>query len=87
MEPLLLFNIQFVLSLVAYALIAFWYVVPRISKLPRELALVPLLWVHAFRVIGGVILAPGSVDAAVPMDFRLAVGIGIWQPRFSRFWH
>ena len=52
MEPIVLFGIQFTLSLVAYLLIAFWYVVPRLSVLPRELALVPLLWVHAFRVVG-----------------------------------
>jgi hypothetical protein len=76
MDPIALFAIQFTLSLVAYALIAFWYVAPRLAGVPRELALVPLLWVHAFRVIGGTILAPGAVDAAVPMDFRTMVGLG-----------
>ena len=76
MEPIVLFGIQFTLSLVAYALIAFWYVVPRLSKLPREVALVPLLWVHAFRIVGGTILAPGAVDAGVPMDFRVMIGYG-----------
>jgi hypothetical protein len=76
MEPIVLFGIQFTLSLVAYALIAFWYVVPRLSKLPLETALVPLLWVHAFRIVGGAILAPGAVDAGVPMAFRVMVGYG-----------
>ena len=76
MEPILLFGLQFTLSLVAYGLIAFWYVVPRLSKLSREAALVPLLWVHAFRIIGGTILAPGSVDAGVPMAFRVMIGYG-----------
>jgi len=65
MEPIVLFGIQFTLSLVAYLLIAFWYVVPRLSGLPRELALVPLLWVHAFRTVGGTILAPGAVSAQI----------------------
>jgi hypothetical protein len=46
-EPITLFGIQFTLSLAAYALIALWYVTPRLSRLPLELALVPLLWVHA----------------------------------------
>jgi hypothetical protein len=64
------------LSLVAYALIAAWYVVPRLSRLPRDIALVPLLWIHAFRIVGGTILAPGAVDAAVPVDFRTMVGYG-----------
>src|SRR2546427_10486309 len=76
MEPIVLFGTQFTLSLVAYAFIAFWYVAPRLSRLPREVALVPLLWVHAFRIVGGTILAPGAVDAGVPMDFRVMIGYG-----------
>lgn len=76
MEPVVIFGIQFTLSLVAYALIAAWYAVPRLSGLPREVALAPLLWIHAFRIVGGTILAPGAVDAAVPMDFRAMVGYG-----------
>ena len=76
MEPIILFGLQFTLSLVAYALIAFWYVMPHLSKLTREAALVPLLWVHAFRIVGGTILAPGAVDAGVPMDFRVMIGYG-----------
>ncbi len=76
MPPIVLFGIQFTLSLVAYALLAFWYLAPRLSRLPLEAALVPLLWVHAFRIVGGLILAPGAVDAGVPMDFRVMVGYG-----------
>ena len=76
MEPIALFGIQFTLSLVAYALIAFWYVAPRLSGLRREVALVPLLWVHAFRIVGGTILAPGAVDAGVPTEFRVMIGYG-----------
>src|SRR5437867_726174 len=76
MEPIVLFGIQFTLSLVAYALIAVWYVAPRLAKLSQEMALVPLLWVHAFRIAGGTILAPGAVDPGVPMDFRTMVGYG-----------
>ena len=76
MEPTVLFGIQFTLSLVAYLLIAFWYVVPRLSGLPRELALVPLVWVHAFRTIGGTILAPGAVGPGVPSEFRTMIGYG-----------
>ena len=76
MEPTVLFGVQFTLRLVAYLLIAFWYVVPRLSGLPRELALVPLVWVHAFRTIGGTILAPGAVGPGVPSDFRTMIGYG-----------
>ena len=76
MEPIVLFGIQFTMSLASYTLIAFWYVAPRLSRLSREAALVPLLWVHAFRIVGGTILAPGAVDAGVPMEFRVMIGYG-----------
>jgi hypothetical protein len=71
MEPIVLFGIQFTLSLVAFTFIAFWYVVPRLSGLPRETALMPLLCIHAFRIVGGTILAPGAVDSQVPTEFRV----------------
>ena len=76
MEPIVLFGIQFTFFLVAYSLIAWWYGVPRLARLPREVALVPLVWIHAFRMVGGTILAPGSVDAAVPAEFRSMIGFG-----------
>lgn len=63
-EPIVLFGIQFTFTLVVYSLIARWYVEPRLSRLSPELAFVPLLWVHAFRIIGGSILAPGPVPPA-----------------------
>jgi len=37
---------------------------------------VPLLWVHAFRIVGGTILVPGAADPAVPDLFRTLVGLG-----------
>ncbi len=76
MPPIVLFGIQFTFSLVAYALIAWWYGAPRLSRPPREVALVPLVWIHAFRIVGGTILAPGAVDASVPSDFRTMIGFG-----------
>ena len=76
MEPIVLFGIQFTFSLVAYALASWWYVAPRLSLLPREVALVPLIWIHVFRIAGGTILAPGAVDNTVPMDFRTMIGFG-----------
>jgi len=76
MDPLILFSLQFTLSLIAYLLIGFWYVRPRLDQWPRAAALAPLVWVHAFRIIGGTILAPGSVEAAVPPAFRVMIGLG-----------
>ena len=76
MTPIVLFSIQFTLALIAYALIAAWYLAPRLSELPREAALVPLLWVHVFRIVGGTILAPGAVGAGVPAAFQIMIGLG-----------
>ena len=75
-DPLVLFSIQFTFALVAYALAARWYVWTRISSLPPVVALVPLVWVHVFRFIGGSILAPGSVGPGVPTEFREMIGYG-----------
>jgi hypothetical protein len=76
MQPIVLFGLQFTLSLLAYALLASWTVAPRLFKLSRGKALMPLLWVHAFRIVGGTILAPGAIDASVPMQFRVMIGFG-----------
>ena len=75
MKPILLFGTQFTLSLVAYALLGLWYAVPRLSGRPRQAALQPLVWVHAFRMIGGTILAPGAVGAGVPLLFQRVIGL------------
>lgn len=75
-EPMVLFGIQFTFTLVVYSLIAWWYAAPRLSRLSPELALVPLLWVHAFRIVGGSILAPGAVGPGVPAGFRQMIGYG-----------
>jgi len=76
MPPIALFGIQFTLSLIAYLLIGFWYVRPRLAREPLLVALSALVWVHVFRIVGGTILAPGSVDDAIPSDFRTMVGLG-----------
>jgi hypothetical protein len=76
MKPFVLFGIQFTFSLMAYALAAWWYLMPRLARLPREMALVPLVWIHVLRIAGGTILAPGAVGDAVPVDFRTMIGYG-----------
>jgi hypothetical protein len=75
-DPTVLFAIQYTFVLVACALLARWYVWPRLSGLPPVVALVPLIWVHVFRIAGGSILAPGSVGPGVPAEFREMIGYG-----------
>jgi len=76
MPPIVLFGAQFTLSLLAYLLLGSWYVRPRLARMPLPDALSALVWVHVFRVVGGSILAPGSVDPGVPSEFRTMVGLG-----------
>src|SRR5262245_43636375 len=76
MNPFYVLNIQSTLSLIAFALIARWHVAPRLSKLSREDALVPLLWVHVFRYAPLTLYAPGQVDPRIPPDAAAAVAYG-----------
>jgi hypothetical protein len=76
MKPIVLFGVQFTLALVAYALLAWWHLAPRLAKLDRHQALEPLVLVHAFRIVGGAILAPGAVGLGVSLAFRRMIGIG-----------
>ena len=56
-----IFGVQFVLSVIGYGLIAKWYVAPRLAAMPLHDALVPLLFLHAFRHLGLVFLVPRSL--------------------------
>jgi hypothetical protein len=76
MSPFLVLNIQSTLSLVAFALIAWWHIEPRLQTTSREHALVPLLWVQVFRYAPLALYAPGQVDPRIPADVAAAVGLG-----------
>ena len=76
MTPFLVLSIQSTLSLVAFSLIALWHLEPRLRTRSREDALVPLLWVQAFRYAPLALYAPGQVDPRIPADVAAAVGLG-----------
>ena len=66
MNALLAFLLSVGGSLLSYALIAIWYVVPRLSKQPRVEALIPLILLHTFRTVGLVFLFPQVTGGALP---------------------
>jgi fucose 4-O-acetylase-like acetyltransferase len=68
--------IQFTFSLVAFGLLARWYVAPRLSTSSREAAIVPLVWVHVFRYAPLALYATGQIDPRVPGDVAAAIGYG-----------
>ena len=71
-----IFPLQVLLALVTYALLARWFLAPRLARLPRDVALQPLLALHTLRYIGLVFLAPGMHDPALPQSFAVPAAIG-----------
>ena len=76
MNALLAFLLSVGGSLLSYALIAIWYVVPRLSKLPRVEALLPLILLHTFRTVGLVFLFPQVTGGALPPGFAAPAAYG-----------
>lgn len=76
MSTFQIFGLQFLLSLVVYALIARWYVAPRLAALPLAAALTPLLFLHAFRHVGLVFLVPTVVGPALQPEFAVPAAYG-----------
>jgi hypothetical protein len=69
-------NIQSLFSLIAFSLIARWYVRPRLAVLPRDAAIEPLLWIHVFRYAPLTLYAPGQVDPRIPGDVAAVIAYG-----------
>jgi hypothetical protein len=57
-----IFWFQIAVSVVIFSLMAEWYVWPRLTKLPLNSALAPLLWVQVFRYCGMTLLVKGMLD-------------------------
>jgi hypothetical protein len=75
-RPSAIFALQVAVSLLAYGLIARWYLWPRLRGRSRAGALEPLLWPHVFRTLGLTMLVPGVVDPDLPRSFADAVALG-----------
>src|SRR6476469_8742546 len=64
------------ISLLSFALIAAWYVVPRLSQRPRVEALLPLVLLSTFRTEGLVFLLPQVMGGALPPGFAVPAAYG-----------
>jgi hypothetical protein len=71
----LVFPAQLILAFVTLSLLARWFVAPRLARLPREVALQPLLAVHTLRYIGLVFLAPATAPS-LALSFAIPAGLG-----------
>ena len=76
MSPTSLFAVQFTFSVILSVIVARWYVVPALRKLPVHSALVPLFLFHALRYLPSSAFAPGQIGDAVPRDAMSAIAYG-----------
>ena len=76
MNPLAIFTLQFILSVVVIATLARWEIAPRLDQRPLKEALFWLTLPHAFRHIGLVFLVPGIVAEPLPDHFALPAAYG-----------
>jgi hypothetical protein len=71
-----IFWMQLLTSVVVFAIVAVWYVWPYLTKLSRNSALIPLLWVHVPRYVGMTLLVTGMVDPKLPREFLSSAAYG-----------
>ncbi len=76
METIEIFGVQFVLSVIVFALIAKWCTAPWLAEKTTQVALSLLILPHAFRHIGLIFLTPVGVDDAMPSTFANAAAYG-----------
>ena len=70
------FLLQFVLSLVAWGVVAKWVFAPQLARMAPATALFWLALPHTFRHIGMVFVVPGVVAHELPAGFALPAGYG-----------
>jgi hypothetical protein len=76
MDSRLAFLVSIIANFISFALIAGWYVVPRLRHLSRGSALLPLLLLHTFRTIGLTFLVPQVTGAPLPMALAEPAALG-----------
>ena len=76
MNNVTIFWMQLLTSVVVFGIVAVWYVWPYLTKLSRNSALIPLLFVHVPRYVGMTLLVTGMVDPKLPREFRSSAAYG-----------
>lgn len=71
-----LFGISVLMSFLAFGLVARLYMVPRLSAMSLDAALMSLVIVHAFRFVGLCFLVPGVVSESLPSGFAAPAAYG-----------
>lgn len=76
MNSFQMFGLQSLGSLLVYALVARWYIAPRLGTLSLAAALQPLLLLHATRTLDMTVLVSAVVGPEVPRAFAVQVAYG-----------
>lgn len=76
MGSIQIFWMQILASVFVFGIIALWYVRPYLTTLSRNSALIPLLFVHAFRYVGMTLLVAGMIDPKLPGEFLSSAAYG-----------
>ena len=76
MDNVTIFWLQLLSSVFVFSLVTAWYVWPSLTKLSRNSALVPLLFVHVSRYVGMTLLVTGMVDPKLPGEFLSSAAYG-----------
>ena len=76
METQQIFVLQFVLSIVAWGVVAKWTFAPQLALMAPATALFWLALPHAFRHVGMVFIVPGVVARELPEGFAVPAAYG-----------
>lgn len=76
MDSFAIFGLQLILSVVVFSLIAKWYAAPWLATKPINVALIVLIFPHAFRHIGLTFLVPSVVAEPLPSYFANPAAYG-----------
>ncbi len=76
MNNVTIFWIQLLTSVFVFAIVTAWYVWPALTKLSRNAALIPLLFVQVPRYVGMTLLVSGMVDPKLPKEFLSSAAYG-----------
>jgi hypothetical protein len=76
MDSTRIFWLQLLASVAVFGIVAVWYVWPYLTRLSRNSALIPLLFVHVPRYVGMTLLVTGMVDPNLPIGFRSSAAYG-----------
>src|SRR6266508_2452440 len=68
-----IFGLQFALNLIVFALIARWYIAPRLSALPLHAALTALLLLHALRTLAAIVALRARLRLALVLVWLFSI--------------